>query len=192
MHLVRRVVATTAWSWHGYRRAFRATQFAHIQVKDHVGISELTGTPIVQTHHPDTRRVMPIIMQASNTFSLLQLFDQERDDFGWATSVDVIKIITKMSQKKSGRASHFDTSDERFQSLLHVPLIAIKQGVMDSMARRGHSTDDLSSLKDSLEYFQLESHELYTVVCEKLMEEEDDEDEPGEVGHDFSGGSVGF
>ena len=63
---------------------------------------------------------------------------------------------------------------------------------MDSMARRGHSTDDLSSLKDSLEYFQLESHELYTVVCEKLMEEEDDEDEPGEVGHDFSGGSVGF
>ena len=94
----------------------------------------------------------------------VQLFDQERDDFGWATSVDVIKIITKMSQKKSGRASHFDTSDERFQSLLHVPLIAIKQGVMDSMARRGHSTDDLSSLKDSQSMDGLD-HENHPTKC---------------------------
>ena len=66
------------------------------------------------------------------------------------------------------------------------------QGVMDSKAKRGHDTDDLSSLKESMETLNIQHFELYKLISDKLKEEENEEDEPGEWGHDFEGGSVGF
>ena len=86
----------------------------------------------------------------------------------------------------------------------------------------GHSTDDLTGVRDALqlllkmgcdenavsggadtassmpvptEWEELESSPariLLSRLEERIEEEEAEEDEPGEVGHDFSGGSVGF
>ena len=59
---------------------------------------------------------------------------------------------------------------------------------------RGHLTDDLTSLLAALKTLDLQDTPLHEALERQLAEEaeERDNDEPGEFGQDFQGGSVGF
>ena len=131
---------------------------------------------------------------------LMKIFEERGDEYGWMTATDTIKRVTKALIKDTARfgAARFAadsaavTQDPQFERLLAIPALALEQNVMDSKARMGHSTDDLSSLKDSLVQLKLTDTRLYELLDAKLKEELEEEDEPGEFGHDFQGGSVGF
>ena len=69
---------------------------------------------------------------------------------------------------------------------------AMDQKVVDSKARMGYDNDDLTSVKSSLEVLDMDAHPLYFKLCQKIQEETEEEDDPGESGHDFQGGSIGF
>jgi hypothetical protein len=161
---------------------------------DNVLISSITNTPLIPVHHPEHTRVFPSILKSKSQFKLLQIFDKEQEKMGWYTCCEIINRIAKYEVKKKKGTTKFDVNDQRFLDLIHIPTMAMKQGVMDSKAKRGHSTDDLSSLKESMETLKLQNVELYTLVTEKLKEEqeEDDNHEEGDFGFDFEGGSIGF
>ena len=162
---------------------------------DGILISSITNTPLVQVHHPEHTRVFPLILTAKSQFNLLQIYEKEKEKLGWYTCVEIINRIAKHEgKKKKGATAAFNANDERFLGLIAIPTIAMKQGVMNSKAKRGHSTDDLSSLKESMEILNVNDLELYTLVTNKLKEEQDEEDnhEEGDFGFDFEGGSIGF
>jgi hypothetical protein len=156
-------------------------------------ISDVTGTPIVPTNHPEHKRVMPLLLRASSTNELLSIFDKEHESYGWATAKDTITRIAKAS-KKSPQGTSALLKDTRFLALLTVPATALEQGVMSSKARLNYQTDDLTSIQAALKTMRVTSdvHPLPDLLARKIEEELEEEDEPGEFGSDFQGGSVGF
>lgn len=61
----------------------------------------------------------------------------------------------------------------------------------------GRSTDDLRSLHEALETLKVHTdggagEKLHGLLGAKLREESEEDDAPGEFGHDFQGGAVGF
>ncbi len=157
--------------------------------------SEVTNTPIVPVHHPEHKRVMPALLRATTPSALLTIFDEERERYGWATAKETITRIAKRSAKRGGAATATATitSDPRFAALLEVPATALAQGVMDSKARLNYQSDDLTALQAALKALRVpEEHRLHGLIERKLEEERQEEDEPGEHGSDFQGGSVGF
>lgn len=154
---------------------------------------------IVPVHHPNPRLLVDLAM-ADGVKPLMRIFEEKGDEYGWITATDTIKRVTKSLIKSTARfgAPRFAaesaavTQDPQFERLMAIPTLALEQNVMDSKARMGHSTDDLSSLKQSLVVLKLTDTRLYELLEAKLAEELEEEDEPGEFGHDFQGGSVGF
>ena len=140
--------------------------------------------------------VLNEILEVDKITQGLEKYEKEKEKLGWYTCVEIINRIAKHEGKKKKGASTaaFNANDERFLGLIAIPTIAMKQGVMNSKAKRGHSTDDLSSLKESMEILNVNDLELYTLVTNKLKEEQDEEDnhEEGDFGFDFEGGSIGF
>ena len=131
---------------------------------------------------------MPELIKASTPYEMLSIFDRERDSYGWATAKETINRLAKHRNASAAVAA-----DPRFLALLEVPATAIVQGVMDSKARLNYQTDDLTSIQASLKKLRVPSeHKLHELLAQKLEEERLEEDEPGEFGSDFQGGSVGF
>lgn len=155
------------------------------------GISKITGTPIVRVHHPEHERMMPALIKATSPAQLLALYAEEREHYGWYTAKETITRIARYVTKKP-RGAFLDRKDERFLGLMGVVEMALRQNMMTSKARLGHSTDDLSTLKAAMEGLGVTEGPAYSMLCAQLAEEADEEDEPGEFGHDFQGGSMGF
>ena len=84
--------------------------------------------------------------------------------------------------------------DPRFLALLDVPATALRQGVMSSKARLNYQSNDLTAMQAALSTLGVTPsvHPLPDLLDRKVEEEREDEDEPGEHGSDFQGGSVGF
>ena len=141
---------------------------------------------------------MPLILAAASPEVLLSLFEKEKDRYGWVTAAETIKRLAKRAAKARGGRSRaaIDKTDERLEALMSIPVLALSQNVMDSKARRGHNTDDLTSLREAVETLGLREHAsgLHPALEAKLAEEaeEAEESEPGEFGDDFQGGSIGF
>ena len=156
-------------------------------------ISGVTGTAIIPTNHPDHKRVMPLLLRATSANELLQVFDQERELYGWATAKETLTRISKHAKKARGNPQTI-RDDPRFLALLDVPATALRQGVMNSKARLNYQTDDLTAVEDALSTLGVtpSMHELPDLLARQLEEERKEEDEPGEHGSDFQGGSVGF
>ena len=133
-----------------------------------------SGSTIVPIHHPDPE-ILIELAKAAGPPQLLGIFDREGERFGWLTAKETINRLAKAAAKPAGAAS-FRTSDERFQRLLDVPTRALQQGVMSTNARLGRASDDLSSLKESLEKLKLKDHELHRLLSAKLDDELDDGD----------------
>ena len=173
---------------------------ASSRVLPQAGISQVTGTPLVPTNHPDHSRVMPELLRASTPYDLLKIFDQEREQlpgphmYGWATAKETINRIAKhRSFRDGGAAAASVVADPRFLALLDVPATALRQGVMGSKARLNYQTDDLTSMQTALQRLRVPAeHDLHNLLATKLAEEREEDDEPGEHGSDFQGGSVGF
>lgn len=163
-------------------------------------ISEVTGTRIVDLHHPQVTKVMPKLMSANSAGDLLQVFEDEckelgsREAFGWHTAKEVLQRIEKRVTKAPPHRRDFDGSDPRFAALAALFETALAQGVMGSRTRTGYQSDDLRAVKTALETLKQRESSVYAAVVAKIAEETEhfDEAEPGDAGDDFQGGSVGF
>ena len=154
-------------------------------------LSNITKTPIVTLRHPNHSALVPQILKAGSVGQLLQMYQLNWDGMGWYTAVVLINKIRKHATK-TNRPSFLDTKDPRWLGLLGVMEEAMDQKVVDSKARMGYDNDDLTSVKSSLEVLDMDAHPLYFKLCQKIQEETEEEDDPGESGHDFQGGSIGF
>ena len=154
-------------------------------------MSVVTNTPIVNLRHPNHSIIMPELLKSNSCGQLLQLYQRNETNMGWYTAIQLINKITKHATKKN-RPSHLDQSDKRWLSLVHVVLEAMNQNVMDSRARMGYANDDLTSVLKSLELLDMCGTELYQKLAYQIQQEEEEVDDPGESGHDFQGGSIGF
>ena len=137
---------------------------------------------------------MPELLRATSPNELLAIFQREQSLYGWATAKETINRIAKhRSVQRSRAAAAAVVGDARFEALLAVPAEALLQGVMGSKARLNYQTDDLTSIQASLQALRVPAeHRLAQLLARKLDEEREEEDEPGEHGSDFQGGSVGF
>ena len=138
---------------------------------------------------------MPELLRASSPQELLAIFEREHELYGWATAKEtIIRIARHRSIVRGGAAAAAAiVADERFLALLNVPATALQQGVMDSKARLNYQTDDLTAIQGALAALRVPSgHQLHALLARKLAEERQEDDEPGEHGSDFQGGSVGF
>ena len=144
------------------------------------------------------------MMSCAAPSELLRLFDREKEYNGWYTAKECITRIARQIDKAYGKRSarlsarQFDPTDPRFSTLLAVFEEALDQRVMNSKSRLGHQTDDLSSIRSALEQLAIVKTSedvgfaLHTKLVALIEEEDEEEDEPGEFGHDFQGGAVGF
>lgn len=157
-------------------------------------LARALAEPIVATYHLDGEKGMARIRAVSTTEDALALFDAERDRFGWVAAAELLKGMSKRLAKNRRLAGPLDPADGRLAALMAVPELAMAQNVMNSTARRGHATDDLKALRTALAGLGLGDSALHAALEAKLKEEEEEMDsaEPGEFGHDFQGGGIGF
>ena len=179
--------------------SFKFSRAASASTSSTAGISRVTGTPLVPTNHPESVRVMRELSRASTPYDFLTIFEREAAEgphtFGWATAKETIKRIAKHRSVRNGGAAAAASicNDDRFLRLLDVPATALRQGVMGSKARLNYQTDDLTSIQAALQKLRVPAdNELHSLLAKKLEEEREEDDEPGEHGSDFQGGSVGF
>jgi hypothetical protein len=155
-----------------YLVACSSVALQHNLLSRHKLLSSTSKIAIVPIHHPNPA-ILVELAKASGPSALLRIFDREAEQYGWATAQQTINRLAKGASKRAGA---FKTSDERFQRVLDVPVRALQQGVMSTTARLGRASDDLSSLKESLEKLKLKDHELHRLLTAKLDEEEADGD----------------
>ena len=142
-------------------------------------MSRITNTPIREIYHPNHSKLMPEIMKASSPSMLLQLFHREKKLYGWLTAKETLKHIAKHATKQR-RPGMFNSEDPRFLQLLFVLQEAMDQNVMDSTARTGVRSDDLSKIRDALEGLNLVGKDkcagsfLHLSVVTKMDEEMND------------------
>ena len=131
----------------------------------------------VPVRHASHSRVMKELIKATGPWQLLRVFEAYGHPpirYGWQTAIETINRIAKkgaliqtiLSKPDASEARGFSQlarvcCDERFHALLAIPSRALQQNVMSSTARTGEHTDDLSSLKASLEALNLKDTELY-------------------------------
>ena len=138
---------------------------------------------------------MPLLLRASTLNDMLAIFEKERERYGWATAKDTINRIAKNKavQRGGSAATAALNADPRFLALLDVPATALRQGVMCSKVRLNYQTDDLTSIQRAIKLLRVPAvHPLHDLLHTKIEEERQEDDEPGEHGHDFQGGSMGF
>ena len=144
--------------------------------------AKLTGSDVVPVHHADPEILKEIVRCGPDARRLLLLFEREERagaQYGWLTAKETINRIAKGVVQRKRAAAGFRAADERFQRLMAIPALALEQNVMDSKARMGHSTDDLRSLKESIEALKLADGDesacagprLHRLLSEKLAED---------------------
>ena len=129
---------------------------------------------VVPARHSLHTRVMKELIKATGPWQLLRVFEAYGHPpirYGWQTAIETINRIAKKGAHVQTLLSKPDASeapslarvccDERFHAILAIPSRALQQNVMSSTARTGEHTDDLSSLKVSLEALNLKDTELY-------------------------------
>ena len=139
------------------------------------------STPmVVPARHSSHSRVMKELTKATGPWQLLRVFESYGHPpirYGWQTAIETINRIAKKGAHVQTLLSKPDASnprvscDERFHALLAIPSRALQQNVMSSTARTGDHTDDLSSLKVSLEALNLKDTELYRRLNIQLASE---------------------
>jgi|TARA_B110000196_G_C20831659_1_gene514024 hypothetical protein len=123
---------------------------------------------------------MKELIKATGPWQLLRVFESYGHPpirYGWQTAIETINRIAKKGAHVQTLLSKPNASDarvscdERFHALLAIPSRALQQSVMSSTARTGDHTDDLSSLKVSLEALNLKDTELYRRLNIQLASE---------------------
>ena len=87
----------------GLLQLLRPRRFA-TDDKENTVISRVTGTPLVETHHPRHRQVFPEILRANSASELLRIFHREHSDYGWLTAKETITRISRHAKRASSRA----------------------------------------------------------------------------------------
>ena len=144
------------------------------------GFHSDTTPMVVPARHSSHSRVMKELIKATGPWQLLRVFESYGHPpikYGWQTAIETINRIAKKGAHVQTLLSKPDASDarvacdERFHALLAIPSRALQQSVMSSTARTGEHTDDLSSLKASLEALKLKDTELYRRLNIQLASE---------------------
>lgn len=146
---------------------------------------------------------MPLIYRASQPEQLLEIFEQEREGWGWMTVKETVvrfvpsphtaavasaegrrvgrrmaKLVAQAERQR--RPAPLDRADPRLRALLAVSERALHQGGCSSTARLGRHSDDLTKLAAALSQLGLEGSELGLALEAKLEEEADEEGPRGE------------
>ena len=131
----------------------------------------------IDVHHPESSKTTNAILSCRVPSQLLELWDKEKELFGWKTAIDVMNRMAKLKIKVD------PAKEPRLAELLNFIVIALKQYNMSSTGRLGHPTLDLSSLRESLEKLDLNGTHAYATLKLKIQKEYDDpfEEDESEV-----------
>ena len=146
-----------------------------LKLKYGVNLEDIATTPIIPiqrlipVHHPQASRMTRQLLLARSTDQLLDVWEQEKDEYGWATALKTIERIAKVHRGSP-------TSDSRMAELAGFVEQALLQGNMSSTSRMGHSTDDLGVLLQSLTKLGMGESELASRVQKQI-----DADEEGDI-----------